>query len=103
MPIYEYRCPKCNEQKEIILPVGDRNKPQFCSCGEPMIRLMSVPQPAIFIVDNRNRLINTLNNDGEKTYALPGKAKHGQRYKQVIGNSLFNQEKKVIGRGFRGD
>jgi len=31
---------------------------------------------------------------------LPGASKHGERYKQVIGNSLFNQEKKTIGIGF---
>jgi len=100
MPIYEYRCPKCYKKEEIILPVGDRNNPQLCSCGGSMVRLMSVPQPAIIFTDSRNMLVNTLNDEDKKTYSLPGKAKHGERYKQVIGNSLFNQEKEVIGRGF---
>ena len=102
MPIYEYRCPKCKKQKDIILPVGERDNPQSCSCGEPMTRLMSVPLPAIFLTDNRNALITTLNSADGKSYNLPGEAKHGERYKQVIGNSLFNQEKPVIGRGFGG-
>jgi len=102
MPIYEYRCPKCDKETELILPVGERNTPQYCSCGEAMTRLMSVPQPAIFIVNNRERLVNTMNDGNEKAFTLPGKAKHGERYKQVLNKSLFKTEKPIIGRGFGG-
>ena len=34
-------------------------------------------------------LVNTLNDDA-KAYKLPGGTKQAERYKQVIGNSLFN-------------
>jgi putative FmdB family regulatory protein len=99
MPIYEYRCPQCNKEKEVILSFKDSDIPQECECGGVMRKLISLPRPAIFIVTNRNRLVNTLNND-EKAYGMVGKPRDRERYKQVIGNSLFNQEKKTIGIGF---
>jgi len=99
MPIYEYRCPKCNREKEAILSFQDCDIPQECECGERMTKLISLPMPAIFVITNRSMLVNTLNDD-EKAYTLPGEKKHGKRYKEVIGNSLFNQEKPVIGKGF---
>jgi len=101
MPIYEYHCPQCNKEREIILSFRDSDIPQRCECGGVMDKLISLPHPAIFIFTNRDSLVNTLNE--EKTrhrYKLPGASKHGERYKQVIGNSLFNQEKKTIGIGF---
>ena len=102
MPIYEYRCPKCTSKEDRILPVGERNDSQICSCGETMKRLMSVPLPAIFLTTRTQTLVDTLNDDGERTDNLPGKPKNRERYKQVIGSSLFSQEKPVIGRGFGG-
>jgi putative FmdB family regulatory protein len=98
MPIYEYRCPKCKEEKEIILSIQDSDSPQRCNCGELMIRKVSLPQPAIFVVTNRERLVGTLN-DEEGGYQFSGAGKHGKRYKSVIGKSLENP-KPVIGRGF---
>ena len=99
MPIYEYRCQKCNKYTTKILRVDDRDIPQQCGCGERMRKLVSLPLPAIFVTTNRDSLVNTLNND-DKAYTLPGKGKYDKRYKQAIGNSLFNREKPVIGRGF---
>ena len=82
-----------------MLPVKDRNVPQKCDCGGEMARLMSVPLPAIFVTTNRDNLVDTLNGDGN-AYTPPGGGRHRQRYENMIGNSLFNQEKPVIGRGF---
>lgn len=98
MPIYEYRCPSCKQEREVILPVRDMDTIQECSCGEVMTRLISLPHPAIFVVTNKAKLVNTLNDD-EKAYRLPGNQKHGKRYKEVIGRSL-TLERPVIGRGF---
>ena len=67
-----------------------------------MKRLMSVPLPAIFLTTRTQTLVDTLNDDGEKTYNLPGKPSNRERYKQMIGKSIFQTEKPVIGRGFGG-
>jgi len=35
MPIYEYKCPKCGEKIELIVPF-DHKAPQCPKCQEPM-------------------------------------------------------------------
>ena len=65
-----------------------------------MKRLISLPQ-IIFVLTNRDRIVNTMNDD-EQSFNLPGKAKHGKRYKEVLNKSLFKTEKAVIGKGFGG-
>lgn len=97
MPIYEYKCPKCDKQIEIICRISDRVKEQICECGEGMNRLISLPQPAIFIVTNRDNIIKSLNDEGG--YQMPGGERHSKRYKSVIGESL-KEDKPVIGIGF---
>lgn len=99
MPIYEYRCPDCNCEKEIIL-YGYNDIPQQCECGGVMEKLISLPGPAIFIITNRGKLVDTLNDDMSSNGLLRKFGRHEKRYKKVIGNSLFNQEKVVIGKGF---
>ncbi len=98
MPIYEYRCLKCGNPREIILPVDERNNPQDCICGEIMTRIISLPQPPIMVVTNKDNLVKTMN-DESGGYRLPGAEKHGARYKSAIGKSL-TRAKPVIGRGF---
>jgi putative FmdB family regulatory protein len=98
MPIYEYECSKCKRRIEVICRISDMAKGQICDeCGEGMERIISLPQPAIFIVTNRDNVVKMLNNEGG--YSLPGNNKHGERYKSVIGGSL-KEDKPVIGRGF---
>lgn len=89
MPIYEYCCSTCKQETEVILPIEDIDVPQKCSrCGEIMTRVVSLPHPAVFIVTNRNRLMNTINND-DGGYKMPGANKHRKRYEEVIGRSLI--------------
>lgn len=76
--------------------MGDFTSPECC--GEGMTKLISLPQPAIFPVTNRNMLVNSLNDD-DKAYRFPGNGKHDKRYKSAIKSSL-TMEKPVIGRGF---
>lgn len=101
MPIYEFRCPKCDKKRDTLLSVDDRNSPQPCECGEVMTRLMSVPMPPVMVDTNRGRLVNTINGDSRR-YGMSGNAVQRARYENVIGNSLFHQEKPVIGKGFGG-
>ena len=78
--------------------MGDFTSP-VC-CGESMVKLMSLPQPAILPVTNTQMLKNSLNND-EKAYKFPGKPEQQARYKAKIKQSLSNPEKnKYIGKGF---
>jgi len=41
MPIYNFRCPKCETQVERMLPIKDFNKPQGCECGATLEILIS--------------------------------------------------------------
>ena len=43
MPIYEYRCNKCGEVREEILPVGVNKNLTCAKCGGTMARVPSVP------------------------------------------------------------
>jgi hypothetical protein len=76
--------------------MGDFSSPECC--GEGMTKIMSLPQPAIFVLTNRNMLVNSLNGD-EKAYEFPGEEKHGKRYKAAIKKSL-TMEKETSFSGF---
>jgi putative FmdB family regulatory protein len=39
MPIYEYRCAICKNQKDLVQ--NFKGQPPFCSCGNKMQRLVS--------------------------------------------------------------
>ena len=42
MPIYEYRCPKCRIEFELMRPMSEVNKPALCpQCGTEGERLLS--------------------------------------------------------------
>ncbi len=76
--------------------MGDFSSP-VC-CGESMVKLISLPQPAIFIVTNTQMFKNTLNGE-EKAYKFPGNKQQQVRYKTAVKKSLL-REKPVIGKGF---
>lgn len=41
MPIYEYRCPKCNQVREIIST--EPRHPVCLKCGKLLVRVVSAP------------------------------------------------------------
>ena len=42
MPIYEYYCPNCNAEYEVIRPVAKADEPAACGeCGKPGQRQLS--------------------------------------------------------------
>ena len=43
LPIYSYRCEKCNEDKEQYACGADYEKPIPCECGGTMRRTISMP------------------------------------------------------------
>lgn len=44
MPIFEYKCPKCGEEKEAMIFSGRDVKAIWCdNCGGTMIKIMSPP------------------------------------------------------------
>jgi len=99
MPIYEYYCSACNKRVDVFHSIKDIGTLQRCGCGEGMVKLISLPQPAIFVITNTNMLVNALNND-DKAYKFPGNGKHDKRYKAAIKRSL-TRDKTVIGKGFQ--
>ncbi len=96
MAIYEYYCPMCNKHLEAINRMGDFTSPMCC--GGDMVKLISLPQPAIFSVTNTQMFKNTLNDD-EKAYKFPGRPEQQVRYKDALKKSL-TREREIIGRGF---
>ena len=63
MPIYQYRCPKCQEKTEVVLPIQDRDTIRSCDCGGNMERLMSIPATVIMAVTGKDKILNTLNGE----------------------------------------
>lgn len=99
MPIYEYRCPECGLEQEVILPFSQATVVQPCSnCGKPTERRLSLPQPAIILVGGREQVLRTLNKE-EGGYNFPGGDMHRPRYEQAMAKGL-DPPKEVIGRGF---
>ena len=41
MPIYEYRCEKCEKVESFMHPISQRDTEHICSCGGSMKRIIS--------------------------------------------------------------
>ena len=42
MPVYEYRCPKCGNEFEVMRPISKADEPALCpKCGSSGEKLMS--------------------------------------------------------------
>ena len=92
MPIYQYRCPKCQNEVEAILPIRDRDNIRFCDCGVTMERLMSIPALVVVAIMGRDKILNTLNSEH-------GKRVRSKRSTMALAKGL-DQERSTIGRGF---
>jgi len=63
MPIYEYRCPKCGVNFEVIRRIGEADKPATCQqCGaeaEKVISSIAYEHPKtwqLYVPDKKNDL-----------------------------------------------
>lgn len=87
MPIYEYRCPECGNEQEVVLSFGEFNLLQMCSnCGKPAERRMSIPHRAICPMTGRGKVMATLNKEGGRDF--PGGDMHRPRYEQAMAKGL---------------
>lgn len=43
MPVYEFRCEKCGDEQERLLPAKFRDKGYRCACGGTYRRTLSIP------------------------------------------------------------
>jgi putative FmdB family regulatory protein len=41
MPMYDYNCPKCGENTEVIMPMAERDNAVCEACGTPLVRLIT--------------------------------------------------------------
>ena len=41
MPLYDYRCPECGVEFDVLCSIAGRNKPKLCECGERADRVLS--------------------------------------------------------------
>lgn len=49
MPIYSFKCTKCEKIEDKKLSVDERNNEFLCECGEPLERTLELPAPPKFI------------------------------------------------------
>jgi putative FmdB family regulatory protein len=42
MPIYDYKCEKCNATRTVTLSIDAEEYKAICSCGETMVRVYAV-------------------------------------------------------------
>lgn len=97
MPIYEYRCPGCRHEQEVILPWTKCALEQTCSeCGGVTERRMSLPLPAQSKETGREHVLATLNR--ENGHDLPCTSRDRPRIEQAYAKGL-NPTRPVIGRG----
>jgi putative FmdB family regulatory protein len=68
MPIYLYQCPECNKTEEVLLPMGERDKPRI-HCQSAMIRMPTAGIPIIKPTGNEMAL-NSLNSK-DTSYIKP--------------------------------
>jgi putative FmdB family regulatory protein len=87
MPIYRYRCPKCQEEEEALIPMSHRNDERFHSCGAIMERLMTIPCVAIFRTTNKERVLDTLNTEA-KSPIVDGAPVRSKRSQQALAKGL---------------
>lgn len=93
MPIYSYVCPKCQENKDLVLPIDDRDLPHSCKCGAYLERKMAMPSFK-FVQSGRTRVLDTLNYEANK----PGL--RSPRSTAALAHGL-ERIKPVIGKGFK--
>ena len=43
MPTYEFYCQHCDTIQDVVLSIGDRDKPQRCACLTKMVRQVTTP------------------------------------------------------------
>lgn len=49
MPTYEFICPQCGLETEIVMPISERTGPHTCErCGGPLTREIRTATPAQF-------------------------------------------------------
>lgn len=41
MPLYDYKCPECSREDEILLKLAELDEPISCECGGSMVRKVS--------------------------------------------------------------
>ena len=62
MPIYVFRCGKCEVTEEVILPISDLYAERRHICGAAMDRLLTTPRPPVMKANPRGMTLDMLNN-----------------------------------------
>lgn len=68
MPIYQYKCPKCLLEEEVISSMSDIGKARF-HCGEVMERIWCIPK--IIMKQSGNDMALNALNDRDTKYMKP--------------------------------
>ncbi len=62
MPLYQFRCPDCRSETELVLPMNERDNPPRCQCGGTPQRQVTAASFRM-IVNPKEHVRNTLNRE----------------------------------------
>jgi len=87
MPVYEFRCPKCLEIEEDVIPMTNRNDTRFHSCGAVMERLISRSGLVIIKEYAKDKICNTLNVEHKQPF-VDGRPVRSKRATEALASGL---------------
>ncbi len=61
MPIYTYRCNKCSEDEDVVVPISNRNDKRLHSCGIEMQRIITIPRLVLMKPTGKSMALDALN------------------------------------------
>jgi putative FmdB family regulatory protein len=91
MPTYTYRCEGCDTLEDATVPIPNRDDTRVHSCGSPMVRVLSMPQPAIMKLTGKGMALDTLNSGK----GLPSHAWYKNKYERLAAKGLEEPPKRV--------
>lgn len=68
MPLYEYRCKRCERIETLYRPIARRNRMPKCRCGGKTERLIPVPHAASWNPEERFPNLSNAPGDGSMTF-----------------------------------
>ena len=90
MPIYNYRCEKCNTEVEVSASISERdNARKHTTCGGSLKRVLSLPLPAIIAVTAKGMALDSLNSGG----ALPDRW-YKNKYEKLAAKGLESYQRR---------
>ncbi len=86
MPVYEYVCDECTNEREEILPFKEAGKKLECECGGAMRQRFSLSHFTIKVY-NKDKILNTLNEETKRPVINGGETR-SKRSQDALASGL---------------